>query len=49
MPRQDAMDFLSKTKISQKVLFNNLKKSVLTYKKFANTKRTKGPKIVSNG
>ena len=36
-PHKDATNLLLKLKATQQVLFDNLKKSVLTYKKFANT------------
>ena len=47
-PHKDATDLLSELKATQKVLFDNLNKSVLTYK-IANAKRAKGPKVKSDG
>ena len=44
-PHKGAINLLSKLKVTQQVLFDNLNKSVLTYKKFANVKRAKGPKF----
>ena len=44
-PHKDATNLLSKLKVTQQVLFDNLNKSVLTYKKFANSKRAKGPEV----
>ena len=44
-PHKDATNLLSKLKVIQQFLFDNLNKSVLTYKKFADAKRAKGPKI----
>ena len=38
-----------KLKATQQVLFDNLNKSVLTYKKFSNAKRAKGPKVKTDG
>ena len=48
-PHKDATNLLSKLKATQQVLFDNLNKSVLTYKKFANAKRAKGPKVKTDG
>ena len=44
-PHKDATDLLSKLKVTQQALFDNLNKFVLTYKKFADAKRAKSPKI----
>ena len=43
-PHKDATNLL-KLKFTQQVLFDKFNKSVLTYKKFANAKRAKGPRI----
>ena len=48
-PHKDATNLLSKLKATQQVLFDNLNKSVLTYKKFANAKRAKVPKVKTDG
>ena len=48
-PHKDATNLLSKLKATQQVLFDNLNKSLLTYKKFANTKRAKGYEIKTDG
>ena len=42
-PHKDATNLLQKLKVTQQFLFDNLNRSVLTYKKFANAKRAKGP------
>ena len=49
IPHKDATGLLSKLKATQQVLFDNLNKSVLMYKKFANAKRAKGPKVKKDG
>ena len=40
-PHKNANELLSKLKATQQVLFDNLNKSVLTYKKFANCENCK--------
>ena len=44
-PHKDATNLLSKLKVTQQVLFDNLNKSVLMYSKFANAKRAKGLRL----